>query len=351
MHGYLARIAYRESMLVMALTLNGGGTMGFVGHGGVAGSPFSVRPTAELRSTSAPRHRPLPIAMEISKGSRRHEKNNDALLSQRIASMQENVSDVHIIVLDQAVVPRQRIELTLAGPIARRVRELRDQGGTLCIVGKSMAPGSEKTYFGLNAADGSVLQHGVEARIVSLSSVRQAIGFYSSHTLRQRDSYVALDTVLVAGRRFQIIDADAPVWPPMKPVRGLSLLTARVRWISDEVASAPGTIRASARLHTLVHEWLDLVRVTGRERLPGQPLFGAEALLNRILADLGPMPDAEDADECALWVAALINPAPPLGVAIEVRPAALTARTSDERIDMVRRGLSDSIDRLKRGGK
>ena len=48
-----------------------------------------------------------------------------------------------------------------------------------------------------------------------------------------------------------------------------------------------------------VAEWTKLVVSTGREREPGQ--------IERLLGDLGPMPEAESPDDRALYVAALIK--------------------------------------------
>jgi hypothetical protein len=62
------------------------------------------------------------------------------------------------------------------------------------------------------------------------------------------------------------------------------------------------------------------------------------------------MPDADEVDNRAFWVAALINPLPALGVALEVRPSVLAATSSLARIEVVKRGLIDSIARLKRPG-
>jgi hypothetical protein len=44
-------------------------------------------------------------------------------------------------------------------------------------------------------------------------------------------------------------------------------------------------------------QWLKLVRSTKRERSPGQ--------LERILADLGPLPEADQPSARALWIAGL----------------------------------------------
>jgi hypothetical protein len=70
-----------------------------------------------------------------------------------------------------------------------------------------------------------------------------------------------------------------------------------------------------------------LVRVGGHERSPNQ--------LEELFRDLGPMPPAEDCDDRAMWVAAMINPLPALGVAYEIRPAVLTAQSPTTRLQVV----------------
>ena len=85
-----------------------------------------------------------------------------------------------------------------------------------------------------------------------------------------------------------------------------------------------------------------VVRNGGRERSPGQ--------LDGVMRDLGPMPEADAPSARALWIAGLINPLPALGVALEVRPAALMAPTAEVRLQVVEMGLQDSIERLKSPG-
>ena len=68
-----------------------------------------------------------------------------------------------------------------------------------------------------------------------------------------------------------------------------------------------------------------------------------------VLSDLGPIPPESQPGERALWVAALINPLPGLGVAIECRPALLTARSSAERLRVVTRVIEQSIETLRAG--
>ena len=110
--------------------------------------------------------------------------------------------------------------------------------------------------------------------------------------------------------------------------------------LRPQAPSPPPPPSASQVLQELVTQWLELVRRTHREREPGQ--------LDQLLADLGPAPAGPNA--YAAWVAALINPLPALGVALEVRPAVLTARTTARRLRMAEFGLRDSIARLQRPG-
>ena len=89
----------------------------------------------------------------------------------------------------------------------------------------------------------------------------------------------------------------------------------------------------------MIDEWIGLVRSGKREREPQQ--------LEKLLSDLGPMPGTEDALYRAFWTAALINPVPALGVALEVRPMVLESNDALHTCEIVKYVLSDSIRRLK----
>ncbi len=98
-------------------------------------------------------------------------------------------------------------------------------------------------------------------------------------------------------------------------------------------------LEMAATLGALVEQWKELV-ATGRwERFRGQ--------LGRSLADLGPMPAATDMDgvvERSLWVGALINPLPGLGVAMEIRPLLLAAGGNPhETVQFATEGIRGSI--------
>merc|ERR1712216_823012 len=62
-----------------------------------------------------------------------------------------------------------------------------------------------------------------------------------------------------------------------------------------------------------------------------------------ILRNLGTMPPADRPFDRALWVAALINPLPALGVALEIRPAVLQAPSAAAALAVVTSGIQGSI--------
>lgn len=108
---------------------------------------------------------------------------------------------------------------------------------------------------------------------------------------------------------------------------------AKVEFVEDAVTQEDQT--SAEALALLVQEWQGLVEGSSFERFEGQ--------VQQVLQDLGPMPPAEAAGERALWVAGLVNPLPGLGVAYEVRPAALAAGSVKERLEVVLQGIRGSI--------
>jgi hypothetical protein len=84
---------------------------------------------------------------------------------------------------------------------------------------------------------------------------------------------------------------------------------------------------------SLIDRWIDLAKQN--ERQPGQ--------IDALLVDLGPIPPPEHPSDCALWVGALINPIPAMGVALEIRPALLTSPTAEQRVEVALEGILRSI--------
>ena len=62
--------------------------------------------------------------------------------------------------------------------------------------------------------------------------------------------------------------------------------------------------------------------------------------------DLGDLPAATKPYDRAMWVAALINPLPALGVAMEIRPAVLQATSTADALAVVTSGILSSIAHL-----
>ena len=187
---------------------------------------------------------------------------------------------------------------------------------------------SESKSFGMIGMDGSTgkpLLTGVEAVITNLEVMQTPDG-------QQEKLAVSVQ----GGRQFELVDGLRSA--SRHPRAGYSV--ANVMWSEDDDDSTglddelAYTRRADARARTdeqwealgeaaigllgLVNTWLGLVR-DGRERQEGQ--------IDQVLEDLGPMPQPmQRPGALSLWVGALINPLPSLGVAWEVRPGLLKVR-------------------------
>merc|ERR1712183_216249 len=83
----------------------------------------------------------------------------------------------------------------------------------------------------------------------------------------------------------------------------------------------------------LIDRWIQLAKQNERE--PGQ--------IDTLLNQLGEMPSSEEPTERAFWVGALINPIPAMGVAMEIRPALLTAHSTEERVTIAIDAIQKSI--------
>ena len=84
---------------------------------------------------------------------------------------------------------------------------------------------------------------------------------------------------------------------------------------------------------SLVDRWIELAREN--ERHPGQ--------VDALLKQLGEIPPEHEPTERALWVGALINPLPSMGVAMEIRPALLVSKKTEERVQVALDGILKSI--------
>jgi hypothetical protein len=126
---------------------------------------------------------------------------------------------------------------------------------------------------------------------------------------------------------------------------------ARVSWCVDPVtgddygysereAGAKHIQSTAAQLPGLVEQWVAAVVNGGHERSLDH--------LTNVLDALGPMPQRNKPGEMAMWVAALVNPHPSLGVekpiAYDIRPTILKAVTAAHRVSIVVMGIKASIE-------
>eukprot|EP00746_Dinoflagellata_sp_MGD_P058062 gnl/MRDRNA2_/MRDRNA2_24919_c0_seq1.p1 gnl/MRDRNA2_/MRDRNA2_24919_c0~~gnl/MRDRNA2_/MRDRNA2_24919_c0_seq1.p1 ORF type:complete len:262 (+),score=39.14 gnl/MRDRNA2_/MRDRNA2_24919_c0_seq1:54-839(+) len=222
--------------------------------------------------------------------------------SEPVSTLGSEGEELRTIVLD-SMLPKQRLRFSCKS----------DQAAELPGVGETLG------MLGLNPTTRTVLDAGVEVVIVE--------------KLEGPEGTVGIE---IFGQR---------------PFRVLKLsqeevgLRARVSWglhlgsTKDDTADASDVRAKHAALSQLVTIWMRAVRDGGREQAPDH--------LDKVLEDLGPMPD--DPAARALWVGALINPLPGLGVAWEIRPAVLRARTSREGVDVVLQAIKKSILHVQTG--
>jgi hypothetical protein len=106
---------------------------------------------------------------------------------------------------------------------------------------------------------------------------------------------------------------------------------------SENAVSLAATLEMSNRVGELVEEWKRCVVELGWERHRQQ--------ISTLLHELGPIPPTERFSARAVWVAALVNPLPPLGVSSEIRPAVLQSFAPDDDVHI--HSLQSSHLRLK----
>jgi hypothetical protein len=237
---------------------------------------------------------------------------NMSVLASRIEQLRSGEAAVRVFDFD-AMVPGQRLALPCPSSFADICRDVALSAQIMCMVGRHRL---------------DLHTHGVEVTVESVS---------------EKGSDGDAMVILQARRFCQVLDVGED-----QGSRWVGR-TARARWVDldgdggdGDAPSAGGAgspvLELSAALEPLVEQWIALVRSTGRERAPGH--------LQGVLSDLGPMPALFRPDARALWVVGLINPLPALGVALEVRPAALMAATAEERLKVAEFGIRDSIKRM-----
>lgn len=230
----------------------------------------------------------------------------------------QNDKKLPLVVLD-TMLPRQVLNITVQnGLLMELIRErLQEESPRLGMVGNAK----------LSDGTATTLMSGVEVEIIGKPKVTDG----------------KLQVSLKGTRRFRVdertVESVGSGWTQAS-VKFLNSTLDDLHCSSDPMSINRATEMArelgtDPERQSLVELWLELARK--RERLPGQ--------IDGILRDLGPMPDGPT--ECALWVGALINPIPAMGVALEIRPKLLLATTAEERTQIALDGIQSSIQHMQ----
>ena len=274
-------------------------------------------------------------------GNERHTQGEESFLSSlqsRISQVESSSNALPLMILD-AILPRQVLQIQIHHPTLKalmRRRAFEEERPTIGMLGMAR----------LSNGRTAPLRAGVEVTIVQMDKApsHDDTGTYSvrASSSEYDDEEEPWDITLRAGRRL-VIEGDLDK-------RDEGWMEARVKFTSsseqeeDEVSSPKsGEMGGEDRLSvaraisksrqftepnanfdgtSLVDRWIELAREN--ERHPGQ--------IDTLLEQLGDIPPEHEPTERALWVGALINPLPSMGVATEVRPALLVSRKADERV-------------------
>jgi Lon protease-like protein len=278
--------------------------------------------SAFLAVLSAPSSRPRGARLSLSPNADSNDDDFMKALKSRMEQVSDRATKIPIVVID-SILPRQVLKIEADDPaFTELVRTCLHE---------------ENPYFGMVgvaqlAKTGQMLplQNGAEVEIVGKPTLGDT----------------GLRVELRGGRRFRIEGELS--------TSGKGWTEARVRYLDaadeerdEEKGDDPLSLaRAFSRARelicpsinmpdgaSLVQRWIALAKEN--ERNPGQ--------IDKLLSDLGETPSPDEPTELAMWIGALINPLPGMGVAMEIRPALLMARTAEERVLVALAGISASI--------
>jgi hypothetical protein len=266
-------------------------------------------------------------------------------LQSRLEQVQDNSTRLPLMILD-TMLPRQILQIQISHPTLKALMKHRvnEETPTLGMLGMAR----------LSTGQTVPLKTGVEVEIIQMEATDVPPGTTSN------SDEEAWDISLRAGRRFTIegeVDKMEEGWTEAR-VKFLDSSEEEENEISAIVnnpSSAASTESIGDRLSvaraisrakeftapnmnmrdgaSLVDRWIELAKQN--ERHPGQ--------ISTLLKQLGEIPPEHEPTERALWVGALINPLPSMGVAMEIRPALLVSKKAEERVEVALEGLLKSI--------
>jgi len=247
-----------------------------------------------------------------------------ASLRSRVQEVEDSATKLPLMVLD-TMLPRQVLQIQIEHPVlVELIRDrLRKETPTLGMLGMARVKGLSQPV---------PLRSGVEVQIIQMEKSKEGNDW---------------DVALRAGRRFRIkgeVEKTEQGWTEArvefvdsqeqeeKEVESGDdrLTVARAIAKSRQFTDPNATLENNA---SLVDRWIELAR--RNERQPGQ--------IDALLIQVGEIPPEHEPTERAMWVGALINPLPALGVAMEIRPTLLVAKSAEDRVQVALEGILKSI--------
>jgi hypothetical protein len=246
-----------------------------------------------------------------------------ASLRSRVNQVNDRATKLPIIILD-AMLPRQVLNVTIPSD-ALLLRLIKQQIT------------NETPYFGML---GLIRSRTGQQPLLPLTTGVQVDIISKPRVIPEVDGTTSIQILLRGSeKRFKInkeVTTTPEGWMEAR-VDFLSLMDDETECISRTTNDRYGLARAMSKarvLPDLIEEWVTLART--KERFPGQ--------IDTLLQEIGPVPPPpEEPTNLSLYVGALINPLPAMGVALEVRPSLLLANTPEERVDIAVEGIQKSI--------
>jgi len=247
-----------------------------------------------------------------------------ASLRSRVNEVQNSSTKLPLVVLD-SMLPLQVLKIEVKNPLLKVLvaHRIENETPTFGMIGVARLSTGESVH----------LTNGVEVEIVGMPEF-----------LSEEEGGVRL--ALKGTRRFSIqgeVENAKQGWTQARvkflnsqdeadeEVRGEDRMSVARAMIKARELTSPNMNMPDQM--SLVDSWITLAKEN--ERSPGQ--------IDTLLEDLGEIPSAEEPTERAFWIGALINPIPSMGVALEVRPSLLMAKTAEERIKVASEGILKSI--------
>lgn len=260
------------------------------------------------------------------------EDNFMASLRKRMDQVNDRASKLPLVVLD-SMLPRQVLKVQVQNPVFKELIRSRlvEEEPRFGILGMAKLATGELVH----------LKNGVEVQIIGKPKI------IPNESIESKEDGILVE--FKAGRRFRIVEGVENVPGGWTEARVEFLDSSEEeakeeKMSEDRMSLARAIAKARAFTHTntmyteekdmlLVERWTELAKENEREK--GQ--------IDRLLNDLGKIPPSEQPSERAFWIGALINPIPALGVALEIRPALLTADKAEERVQIALDGIIRSI--------